>query len=162
MSNIILIGFMGCGKSSVGKALAKKLDKIYLDTDALIEAKEGQKIKQIFKTKGERAFRKMEKSLLKSLKASIKGAIISTGGGFGVQKGLKKLGKVVFLRAEFNDIKARLSQKELKKRPLFQDEKRALELFNQRQAKYSKKADIIINTKDKDIKQIAKEIRSKI
>ncbi|WP_221254993.1 shikimate kinase [Campylobacter sp. 19-13652] len=163
-SNIILIGFMGCGKSSVARALAKKLERICLDTDALIEQSQNRKIKKIFSAQGEAAFRKMEKELLKRLKASVQNAVIATGGGFGVQKGLKKLGLVVYLKMEFDEILSRLSgdKKQLKSRPLLKDLNAAKALFNARAGLYEKRANLIIEVKNKSVKEIAKEIRSKI
>ncbi len=77
---IVLIGPMGSGKSSIGKILAKKIDFKFIDTDKLIEIKEGIKIKEIFNSKGESYFRDLEvKVLEETLTAQI--AVIATGGG---------------------------------------------------------------------------------
>jgi len=78
--NIYLIGFMGSGKTTVGQALAKALTYKFIDTDDLITDKAGESISHIFKNRGEEAFRKIEKQVLRSLEGS-KNTIISTGGG---------------------------------------------------------------------------------
>lgn len=102
-SNVILIGFMGCGKSTVGKKLAEKLGFEFLDTDALIEEKIGCSISEIFATKGEEYFRDLESMVLKGLLKSAKRYVIATGGGMPVrpenQKYMRKLGIVLYLSA---------------------------------------------------------------
>lgn len=157
--NIVLIGFMGCGKTTIARALAKKLNMLWLDTDELISQEAGMSIKKIFDKFGEQAFRKMEKSLSKRLKNSVKGAIISTGGGFIKQAKPNKIGTVIWLKAEFSQIEQRLNKKELKKRPLFKDKEAAKRLFNEREVLYNKAADIIIPTSNLTPKQIVKKIR---
>lgn len=77
---IFIIGYMGCGKSTVGKKLALELGFDFVDTDDLIVAEAGQTIKDIFSKEGEKAFRTMEKKLLKQL-VKKQNTIISTGGG---------------------------------------------------------------------------------
>ena len=78
--NIVLVGLMGAGKSSVGLLLSKKLNAEFLDTDSLIERESGLKITEIFEKFGENAFRKMEHDTILKL-SSLNGKIISTGGG---------------------------------------------------------------------------------
>ena len=101
MMNIVLIGFMGSGKTTVGRALSAKSDMEFLDTDALIESKEDCKISTIFTEKGEAHFRALENAALKSL-AVTKDKVISTGGGIvsshNNRELLKKAGKVIYLR----------------------------------------------------------------
>ena len=67
MKRIVLMGFMGAGKTTIGKALAEKLSWDFIDTDAEIEKEQGRKISEIFETEGEQAFRDMETQLLKKL-----------------------------------------------------------------------------------------------
>ncbi len=111
-SNIILIGFMGSGKSSVGEALAKGMDYQFLDTDALIEQEEQQTIPAIFERKGEAYFRDKETQLLHDLLTSLEETIVSTGGGIPIREQnrdlLRKLGFVVFLKASDDTIIRRL------------------------------------------------------
>jgi len=137
---------MGSGKSSVGKALAKKSDYYFLDTDAMIESSEGKEIDAIFKEKGEDYFRCLEEDTVKWLRSNVKNAIISTGGGMLVYcEALKEVGKVVYLRVPFETIMSRMNATELSKRPLFKDVVKAKAIYNERNAIYEKKADLIIN-----------------
>jgi len=103
MDNIILIGFMGSGKTEVGRLLAKDLKLKYVDTDALIEAEQHRSINEIFEKNGEPAFREMESKMIEALKGK-KGRVISTGGGIILRpenvKKLKKLGTLVLLWAD--------------------------------------------------------------
>ena len=80
MKNIFLVGFMGSGKSSIGKRLSKKLNLNHLDTDRIIEKQNSMSIKEIFNNKDEKFFRKEEFKLITSL-SKTKNQIISTGGG---------------------------------------------------------------------------------
>ncbi|MDO5520088.1 MAG: shikimate kinase [bacterium] len=100
--NIILIGFMGSGKTTVGQKIAGELGFTFLDTDEMIVKKAGMEITDIFETQGEAAFRKMEVDLLKELNATVTHAVISTGGGLPLREEnaslLKKLGLVNYLK----------------------------------------------------------------
>src|SRR3990167_4969688 len=101
--NIILIGFMGTGKSEVGKKLAAELGINYLDTDELIEKTEKQRISEIFKPKGEEYFRDLETKVLKTLQ-DYDNFVISAGGGIILReenvKSLKNIGPLILLWAE--------------------------------------------------------------
>ena len=100
--NIVLIGFMGCGKTTVGEKLAADLSFAFLDTDHYIEEKEAMTINDIFATKGEEYFRGFETSSLEELITCTEKTIVSSGGGLPLRKenaellqkfndGLKKL-----------------------------------------------------------------------
>lgn len=80
MRNVVLVGFMGTGKSVVGKRVAAELGWPFYDTDQLIEAKAGMKVSRIFETKGEEAFRSMEREVVAEI-SQRDGCVISTGGG---------------------------------------------------------------------------------
>jgi shikimate kinase len=101
--NIILIGFMGVGKTEIGRLLAKKLKLTYVDTDAIIEHEQGMAINDIFAKKGEEKFRDMETTLLDKL-AGLDNYVIATGGGIimrpGNVKKLKAIGPLVLLWAD--------------------------------------------------------------
>ena len=140
---------MGSGKSTVGRMLAKKLNTYFLDTDVLIESFENKKITEIFKKEGEEAFREMEKRCFEWIKNNVKNTVISVGGGFPVYiPEIKEAGKVIYLKVEFEIILKRMSEDEIKKRPLFQDIKKAKELFKKRDKIYAELADIIIENND--------------
>ena len=100
--NIVLIGFMGTGKSSVGKLLAKKLNFQFIDTDEMIENKAKISIKEIFELHGETHFREMEKFVIKEMETS-KNTVISTGGGVVLDneniKKLASIGTIICLKS---------------------------------------------------------------
>ena len=107
--NIILIGYMGCGKTTVGKSLARLESAIFLDTDERIEEKQGRTISEIFAQDSEKAFRDMETAYLKELlRLKREGMIVSTGGGMPVREEnrqlLRELGYVVYLKASAEPI----------------------------------------------------------
>jgi len=149
LDNIILTGFMGSGKSTIGRILAKEIDSYFLDTDMLIENFENMQIRDIFEKFGEDEFRKMEKRCFEWIKKDVKNTVISVGGGFPVFiPEIKEAGKVIYLKVSFEDILKRMNEKEIAKRPLFKDIKKAKELFIKRDEIYSKLADYIIENRD--------------
>lgn len=167
MQNIILIGFMGVGKGSVAREVIKQSKYVAIDTDDIIESMENRKIKKIFAQEGEPYFRDLECKVAKWLEKSVCNTLISTGGGFYKAGNLKKIGKVVLLHAEFDTIYERIvshpnAKQKLKKRPLFEDIKKAQELYNEREPQYRALADIIIDVTGKTVEEIAKEILKKV
>ena len=121
MKNIILIGFMGSGKSAIGEKLASKLRMGFIDTDLLIESSARMKIKDIFRKYGESYFRKMEKALLSDI-SRLSNVVVSTGGGIvkdaGNRRLLKKMGTVIYLEASPEAIVKRMKKAGAAKRPL--------------------------------------------
>ena len=105
VENVILVGFMGAGKSSVGRLLAKRLGRCFVETDDLIVAKEGRSVPEIFRTHGEARFRELEAEVLDLLKLK-RGDVIATGGGFPCREGrmeaLRAMGTVLWLTGEFD------------------------------------------------------------
>lgn len=101
--NVILVGYMGCGKSTVGKRLSFALKQPYVDTDKLIEQKQGTTISAIFDEHGEEYFRDLETECVESLFSYKQGHVIAVGGGLVLRQKnrelLKELGTVVYLRA---------------------------------------------------------------
>ena len=148
--NIILTGFMGSGKSTIGRIIAKKLEHSYfLDTDSLIEHFENRSISDIFESDGEEYFREAEKRVFNWIKNDVKNGVISTGGGLPMfVPEIKEAGIVIYLKVEFDEIINRLSDEEIKKRPLFQNPKKAKELFDRRDKIYQELADYTIENKD--------------
>jgi len=145
-TNIILIGFMGSGKSSAGRILAKKTNKQFLDTDAMIESSEGISISEIFATKGEAYFREKEAETVVWLKTNCKNAVISTGGGMLVHcEALVDVGNIIYLHVPFKTIIERMSKDELEKRPLFKDPIAAEMMHKERDEIYERKSNHIID-----------------
>lgn len=146
MDNIVLCGFMGSGKTVVGRELAKVLGVKFVDTDELIEKEQGVSIKAIFATHGEDYFRDLEYEMCKKV-AKMNGVVVSTGGGAmtferNVQA-IKNGARVVFLDASFDVICHRIGDST--SRPLFKDREKARALYDERKDKYLKAADIVID-----------------
>ncbi len=161
--NIILIGFMGVGKGSTARAFAKKYGVYNIDTDDLIESKENKEVKRIFEKYGEEYFRAAEQATANWIERSVKGTLISCGGGFYKVDNLKKLGTVVLLDASFEWIHHRLknaknSKAKLAKRPLFAKEKEAKKLYNERAEIYRQVADVIIDVEKNSQQEIVELI----
>lgn len=163
MNNIILIGFMGCGKSTVGIRLSYKLRRVLTDTDKYIEKKEGMSISELFAAKGEAYFRQQETACLESLLSENTEQIISTGGGLPMREEnrelLKKLGCVVYLQISPSNIYERLKGDTT--RPLLQCEDplgRIEELLSKRRGKYEACAELTVNVDGKDMEQVVSEI----
>ena len=147
-SNVILTGFMGSGKSSIGRVLAKELNTYFIDTDNLIENFENKTIKEIFETEGEEAFREKERYCFNWIKKNVQNTVISVGGGFPVfVPEIKQAGVVIYLKVPFEEILKRMDNKEIEKRPLFKDKQKAKELYLKRDKIYENLADFIIENK---------------
>lgn len=155
---------MGVGKGRIGRELAKNLGVFALDCDDLIQSANNAKIKEIFAEFGEEYFRKQEKNLAIFLEKSVKNAVISTGGGFYRVPNLKKIGKIIYLKSDFesiiNTIKSSPNaQKKIAKRPLLSNLTAAKELFLKREKEYEALADIIIDVRKKSTKDIILQIK---
>ena len=155
--NIFLVGPMGSGKSSLGKKLAKSLNKKFIDTDKEIEKKENKTINEIFEINGEKYFREKEKEFLINIPNNLN-MIIATGGGIiNNQENRDKLkeNKVIFLNASIERQSKRTSKSD--KRPLLKNVdrlKKLRELYDQRLELYREVSNIEINVdkfKNKDI-----------
>lgn len=146
MNNIVLCGFMGSGKTVVGRELAKIMGAKFVDTDELIEKDQGVAIKAIFAAHGEDYFRDLEYEMCKKV-AQMKGAVVSTGGGAMTfarnVEAIKQGSKVVFLDASFDVICDRIGNSTT--RPLFQDREKAKRLYDERKDKYLAAADYVVN-----------------
>lgn len=167
MSNVILIGYMGCGKSTVGKRLSYRLKMPYVDTDKMIEVKEENTISEIFAQKGEAAFRDMETECVRSLYELKQDYVIAVGGGLPMREVnrelMNKLGTVVYLRAKPDTIYERL--KDDTTRPLLQGENpqgKIRDMIAQRGPVYEMAADCIIDVDEKSFNEIINEIEKEI
>ncbi len=146
--NIVLIGFMGSGKTSVGKTLARQLFKKFVDVDSIIEAEQSSSITDIFENKGEEYFRSLEQKCINELTQNT-GQIIATGGGLPIYSCLPEKSLIININADFDVILERLSTKERNKRPLLQDESRARALFDQRIDTYREQAHFSVDANQK-------------
>lgn len=145
MKNIVLIGMMGSGKSTVGDSLSRMLGLEWVDTDDLIEAKEGRSIRDIFAREGEDYFRNLEQAVSGEL-AGRQGLVISCGGGLPLRREciapLKDAGLVFWL---YRDPGKTYDTLDAVGRPLAQQGREAfLERFAQREPIYQREADYII------------------
>lgn len=163
--NIILIGFMGSGKTSIGIRLSYKLQIAVEDTDKIIEAREQMPISEIFKTKGEGYFRNLETALLREIRDSGVKKIYSLGGGTPVQLQNQSLicqcGTVIYLRAKPETIYERLKRDTT--RPLLQcddPQERIRTLLSQRSKIYERCADFIVDVDDKEQNEVLDEVLS--
>lgn len=145
-TNIVLCGFMGSGKTVVGKEVAKILGVKFVDTDELIEKEQGVAIKAIFAVHGEDYFRDLEYEMCKKV-AGMKGVVVSTGGGAMTFKRnvdvVKDGSKILFLDADFDVICDRIGDSS--SRPLFADKQKARELYDERKLKYLDASDYVID-----------------
>lgn len=158
--NIILIGFMGAGKTTIAKKLATELDFKYVDMDKLIVEKSGRKSDQeIFEKDGEIAFREYEILTANELKDE-QNHVIASGGGVVMNQlnmsYLKKNGVVVFLKCGFETAKNRVHTDE--PRPLFQNQEKAKQLYDLRLPLYTFYADIIVDTEGKTPDKVTTEV----
>ncbi len=164
--NIVLIGFRGTGKSTVGRLLAKRLERDFIDSDKYIESSTGKTIKSIFEDDGEEGFRKIETDTITELsKANNK--VISAGGGAVLKvenvKNLKDNGFLVLLEATPEIIHNRIAQdkKTTQQRPSLTDKKPLDEikhLIAKREHAYKSAADFTINTSYVSCEDIVNEI----
>lgn len=165
MRNIVLVGFMGTGKTSVGKVLGQRLKRPVMDIDRMIEEREGRKIAEIFEKEGEVHFRALEKEAVREAAAS-QGAVLTTGGGAVVDPEnlarLKETGILVCLAASAETIYSRV--KNSKHRPLLKEGdvlgeiKRLLEA----RAPFYAQADYTLQTDGQSPVYVAKVILKKL
>ena len=165
-TNVALIGFMGVGKTAVGEALAKKLNRKFVELDLLIERKAGRSIPEIFQQDGEVAFRELEIEVTKEI-AKEKYLVIACGGGIVLNKinidRLKKEGIIVYLTASPRAILKRVSEEG--QRPLLEVDNPTLtirELLKFRKPFYERATDIKIDTSKLDIDSVVEQIISKV
>jgi len=181
LDRILLIGFMGAGKSSVGAALAERLSYDYIDLDQQIEQVAGESIASIFSTKGESHFRKLEAEALSNALPKQR-VVIAAGGGLVENEQAKRIlqGKEVvrvYLSASLREIEARIgtgtstststssssssssSLNTSRERPLFGRRK---ELFEQRLPLYEKMANYKVETSSRSVNQVVQEILEQV
>lgn len=163
MENIVLIGMPGVGKSTVGVILAKVLGYNFIDTDLLIQESQNRLLRDIISQDGIDYFLKVENKICKDLNVSK--AIIATGGSVvystDAMEHLRSIGKVVYLKQDFEHIKNRVENIHgrgvvLKKNQTFED------LYKERVPLYEKYADITIEQKDMQVEETLQELLLKL
>jgi shikimate kinase len=160
-SPIFLVGFMGCGKTTVGKQLADQLGWAFADTDQLVEQRTGKSIAEIYRESGEAAFRSEESAVLATLADSSR-MVVATGGGlFGVRAArrlMQATGRTVWLDLGFETTMLRVG--EGTERPLWRtgDPTAMRALFDRRRAVYAL-ADLKIAVENRGVEDISKCIR---
>ena len=161
MKNIVLVGFMGTGKTTVGGIIAQELDMEFVNTDELIEKKEGAPVNEIFSKKGEPYFRKIEREVIMEVSGQ-EGTVIDAGGGAVINElnveDLKKNGIVVCLNATPEEIFRRVEQ--YAHRPLLNvtDPLAEIKKLLKSRAGYYKRADYQVETTEKNADNVAREI----
>jgi len=169
-NNISLIGFMGSGKTTVGRILSEKTNFLFIDLDRIIEIAEEKSIPEIFKEKGEKYFRKLETEVIEKIYIN-KNCVFACGGGV-IEKGenmntIKSNSTVIYLNVSPPEAYNRL--KDVKDRPLLETQsgKEGVKeiinnLISRRDSLYRKYADFIINTDKKKPEKIVGEILEKL
>ena len=160
--NIVLIGFMGAGKSAVSERLSTVYAMKNVEMDQVIAEREGMSIPNIFAAHGEEYFRDLETELLAEMQ-SHKNTVISCGGGAVLRerniREMKRNGRVVLLTASPETVYERV--KDSDDRPVLNGRKNVKgikELMEQRRGRYEAAADIVINTDNKTVMQVCEEL----
>lgn len=166
MMNIVLTGFMGTGKTSVGRRLAMELGITFLDMDGLIEDDAGMSVKEIFAVKGEPYFRALEKALVKRLCSGLYGSavVVATGGGAVADAEnralLRAWAKVVYLSAPVDAILKRIGDGD--ERPLLSvaDKRAEVEKRLEQRGQAYKDADLSVDTGNIRVEEVVRTIRA--
>ncbi len=166
MTNVVLVGFRCAGKSTVGRALAERLHREFVDCDEYIESKTHLSIREIFDIAGEAHFRKLEENAIAEL-TKLDGRVIATGGGAALRyrniRNLKRRGVVFFLDVGADAAYERLKgdPSSLKRRPSLTDQDPLTEMKQQveyRRPYYSDAADFVVKTDERPVKDVVGEI----
>lgn len=160
--NLVLIGFMGCGKSALASALGSRQHMQVVEMDEMIAEQQGMSIPEIFDRYGEEYFRNLETALLEQLQVR-KGCVISCGGGVPLReenvRKLKQIGLVVLLTASPETIYSRTQHST--DRPNLKNRKSPAaiaELLEQRRPKYEAAADCVLSTDNRSIQELCNEL----
>ncbi|HEX2643570.1 MAG TPA: shikimate kinase [Thermoanaerobaculia bacterium] len=144
---VFLTGFMGSGKTTVGRILAERLGIPFVDLDLEIELREGMSVREVFERRGEPAFRHLEQETLRAT-AALPDAVIATGGGTVTvepnARWIQANGLAVWLNPAFATLVGRVGALGKRDRPLFQNEEQALALYRRRLPAY-RRADLTVD-----------------
>jgi shikimate kinase len=158
--NVILVGFMGAGKSSVGRLLARRMGRCFVETDDMITAREGRSIPEIFAERGEAHFRALEEETVRLL-ALKSGDVIATGGGLYCREGrpeaLRAIGTVVWLTGSFDVLYERARR--VGERPMLAGRTRdeVAAIYHARET-YYRQADLTVDTTDRNTDQVVTQV----
>ena len=145
--NVIVVGFMGAGKSVCGRMLARRLGRCFVETDDMIVGRDGRSIPEIFRASGEDAFRRLEGEVLEAL-ALKSGDVIATGGGLPCREGrmeaLRALGTVVWLRGDLAELIARAQR--IGGRPMLERSAADIEALYRAREPYYARAHLTVDT----------------
>ncbi len=165
-NNVVLIGYMGSGKTTFGTALAKETGMDFLDADEYIVSKTGKSIPDIFAEDGEEAFRKIETEILCDLNKTLSNTVLATGGGMPLRKEnanlLREIGTVLYLMASPKEIYDRV--KGDTNRPLLQCDNpyvKICHMMKERHTVYMQCADDVVDTNCNDLEWIVSEMKAK-
>jgi shikimate kinase len=158
--NVVLIGFMGAGKSVCGRLLARRLGRCFVETDDMIVAREGRPIPEIFRADGEERFRALEAEALEALGLK-SGEVIATGGGFpcrpGRMEALRALGTVVWLRGDLEALTGRARRSG--DRPMLDGRAPAeIEALYRAREPYYREAHLVVDTTALGVDQVVARI----
>ncbi|MCB5188756.1 shikimate kinase AroK [Methylobacillus caricis] len=164
--NIFFVGLMGAGKTTIGRIIARHLDKTFYDTDHEIERRTGVTIPVIFEVEKEDGFRRREASVIDEL-VNMQNIVLATGGGAVLlpenRDNLKQNGVVIYLRANVHELWLRTRND--KNRPLLQGDnprKKLEQLFAQRDPLYREVASIVVDTGGQPVSAIVHQIEQKL
>lgn len=164
--NIFLVGLMGAGKSTIGRQLARELGKQFRDSDSEIEKRTGVSIDVIFDIEGEQGFRRRETRMLQEL-VEERGIVLATGGGAVLASENRQLltdnGLIIYLKASAEHLAGRVKLD--RRRPLLQTGDKLAkirELMTQREPVYQQLADMVVETNNRSIPRVVREISKMI
>ncbi len=165
-ANIILVGMMGAGKTTVGRVLARRTKRPYFDSDEEIERRCGVRVPVVFEIEGERGFRSREKQVIADLCAA-GGSVIATGGGAVLdpdnRRRLSTSGTVIYLHAKPSQLWHRVRHD--RNRPLLASgdpQKKLEELYAQRDPLYREVAAIVVETGRQSVQTLAKDLIARL
>jgi len=157
--NIVLIGMPGAGKSTVGVLIAKTLGMSFVDTDLIIQEKEGRLLQDIIDRDGVEKFLRVEEEVI--LQFDRGNCVVATGGSVIYRndsiKHLKKNGKLIYLKLRYDEIEQRINNMSSRGIAIGKGQK-LIDLFNERVVLYERHADIIVNCSDSTIEDVVLKI----
>ena len=157
--NVVLVGFMGAGKSACGRMLARRLGRCFVETDDMIVSRDGRSIPEIFRVDGEETFRRLEAETLEALRLK-SGDVIATGGGLpcrdGRMEALRALGTVVWLRGDLGVLLERAGR--IGGRPMLERSPAEVEALYRRREPYYARAHVTIDTAGLGVDQVVSRV----